>query len=204
MSTQIREQFVDENWGWMAARGVLVALLGLTVLVWPGPSLASLIVLFGTILLVDGVAALVYAASGGRSAKGNAWPLVLAGIAGVAGAVISYVWPEITAGTILLIIAFWAIARGVLEIVAYVELRNTLRSSWLLALSGTLALIFGLVLLVWPVAGLQVLAWIVGVYAILAGAVFLGLALRMRQALHSDEHDTPHHPTRSPGEPTPA
>lgn len=136
MVTQVRDQVADENWGLMAVRGVLVMLLGLTVLVWPGPSIASLVVLLGTILLVDGIAALIYAASGGRSAEGNAWPLVMAGLVGVGAAVITYVWPQITVGTILFIIAFWAIARGVLEIAAYVELRDTFKSSWLLAVSG--------------------------------------------------------------------
>lgn len=204
MAVNIREQVAYENWGWMAARGFIALLLGLIVLVWPGPTLAALVILFGTILLVDGVTALVYSASGGRTTRGNAWPLVLAGLAGVAAAIITYIWPEITAGVLLLVVAFWAIARGVLEIVAYVDLRHVFKSSWLLGLSGALALVFGVVLLVWPSVGLQLLAWIVGVYAIIAGAVFMGLAFSMRHVLRGAERDMTHLPPPRPGEPTPA
>lgn len=199
MALSVREQVAYENWGWMAVRGIVAILLGLTALIWPGPSLLVLVILFGTFLLVDGITALVYAASGGKTTQGNVWPLVMAGIAGVGGAVITYVWPEITAYILMLIIAFWAIARGVLEIVAFVELRKTFDSSWLLAVSGGLALAFGIVLLVWPAMAARTLVWVIGLYAIVAGGVFMVLSMRMRRALHGGERAmTP------PSEPTPA
>ncbi len=183
----------------MAVRGVIAMLLGLTALIWPGPSLLVLVIIFGTFLLVDGVTALIYAASGGRTTQGNVWPLVAAGVAGIGGAVVTYVWPQITAYIMLLIIAFWAIARGVLEIVAFVEMRKTFESSWLLAVSGALALAFGIVLLVWPSIALRTLVWVIGLYAVLAGGVFTLLSFRMRQALHGAPRAQ-----GPPSQPTPA
>lgn len=204
MAMNIREQVAYENWGWMGVRGVVAVLLGLTVLVWPGPSLAALVILFGAFLLVDGVTALVYSASGGRTSRGNAWPLVLAGLAGIGGALVTFMWPQITVAMLIWVVAFWAILRGVLEIIAYVGLRQVFKSSWLLGVSGALALVFGVILLAWPAVGLRVLAWIVGVYAVLAGGVFLGLAWRMRHALRGREYDSDYKRSGRPSKPTPA
>ncbi|AWV88035.1 HdeD family acid-resistance protein [Bradymonas sediminis] len=204
VTTYIREQVAYENWGWMMARGVMALLFGLIALVWPGPTLATLVILFGVTLLGDGVTALVYAASGGRTSRGDTWPLILAGLTGIGGAVITFIWPQITVGVLVFIIAFWAIIRGVLEIVAYVDLRRIFGGSWLLAVSGVLALVFGVVLLAWPSLGLRIFAWVVGAYAILAGIVFVSLAVRMRQMIHRREFDPDYTPSDRPSEPTPA
>jgi uncharacterized membrane protein HdeD (DUF308 family) len=68
----------------------------------------------------------------------------------------------------------------VLEIVAAVRLRRVLDNEWLLVVAGTLSIIFGLILMIWPGSGAVGLVWLIGIYAIAFGIVLGGLALRLR------------------------
>jgi uncharacterized membrane protein HdeD (DUF308 family) len=80
----------------------------------------------------------------------------------------------------LLLIAGWAIATGILQIVAAILLRKELRGEWLLILSGILSLVLGVLLAIQPQAGAIALVWLIGAYAILFGVLLIALAFRLR------------------------
>jgi uncharacterized membrane protein HdeD (DUF308 family) len=112
---------------------------------------------------------------------GGSWGwLVLEGLLGIGAGIVALVWPGITALALLWVIAFWAVLTGVLEIVAAVRLRRVLDNEWLLVVAGTLSIIFGLILMIWPGSGAIGLVWLIGIYAIAFGIVLGGLALRLR------------------------
>ncbi len=190
------------QWGWMAARGVLAIIFGILAFVWPGMVLLTLVILYGIYALTDGVAALVFAAGGGRSEAGKTWPLVVIGLAGIAAGIITFVWPGITAMVLLYIIAFWSIVRGVFEVGAAFQLRRETSASALLGVAGAMSVIFGVLLLAWPVAGIMALVWLVALYAIIVGVVGLGLAFQMRREARGE---APKRPSAPPmGRPTAA
>src|SRR5262249_13320305 len=134
-------------WWVLALRGVVAVLFGLLAFVWPGVTLAALVLLFGAYALLDGVAALVHAVAGGA---GMRWPLALEGLVGVLAGIATLVWPGITALALLYLIAVWAIVTGVLEVVSAIRLRQVIDNEWLLGLSGLASVVFGVLLVVWP------------------------------------------------------
>jgi uncharacterized membrane protein HdeD (DUF308 family) len=189
-AVRINAAALAERWGAVALRGAAAVLFGVLTLFWPGISLYALVILFGGYAVVDGVSHLVMAGRGAR--RGRPWgSLAIAGSVGVLAGVITFVWPRITALALVLLIAVWAIVTGIAEIVAAIRLRKEIRGEWLLGLSGILSVAFGVLLFLFPGAGaLTVVIWI-GAYALVFGALTIGLAFRLRSWGRAPEHRWP-------------
>jgi uncharacterized membrane protein HdeD (DUF308 family) len=89
--------------------------------------------------------------------------------------------PDLATLVVIYVISFWAIVTGVLEIVAAIQLRKEIEGEWMLVFSGILSTIFGMVLMIFPAAGAFTIGWMIGMYAILFGAMLLGLGFRLRK-----------------------
>jgi uncharacterized membrane protein HdeD (DUF308 family) len=179
---------LHHTWGWILARGVLLILLGIFAIMAPGFALFTFALVFAAFSFVDGVLALV---GGIRAARhdGRHWgAMVLSGLAGIAVGVLFLFFPRVStlayATVIVWLVAAWAIATGVLEASAAIRLRREIRGEWLLVTSGALSVLLGLALL-WllysnPAATLLSVAWLIAIYAFVAGVALILLALRMR------------------------
>ncbi len=170
---------LSRNWWAVALRGLAAILFGLAALFIPAVTLAALVLLFGAYAIVDGVLALVAAV---RAAERHArWSTLLTeGLVGVAIGVVTFAWPAVTALGLLYLIAFWAIATGIAEIMAAIRLRREIAGEWVMGVAGALSIVFGALLAVFPGAGILAVVWLVGVYAVLFGALLIGLAVRLR------------------------
>jgi len=165
----------------IALRGAAAVIFGLVALIWPDVTLTALVLLFGAYALVDGAFALAAAVFGGRAAAGRRPWLVLEGVAGVAAGILTFLWPDITALALLWLIAAWALLTGALEISAAIVLRRELDREWLLALTGVLSIVFGILLAIRPGEGAVAVVWLIGVYAIAFGVGLLALAVELRR-----------------------
>ena len=94
--------------------------------------------------------------------------------------IIAFVWPVGTAGVLLLFIAAWAIATGILQIWGAIRLRKEIEGEWLLILSGAISIIFGLVLVMQPLAGAVAVIWMIATFAIIFGIDHILLAFKLR------------------------
>lgn len=169
---------VSGNWWALLFRGIATVLFGLAALIWPGPTLFVLIVMYGAFVLVDGAFADV---AGIRAGSGSRrWLLMAEGALSVLAGLIVLAWPGLSALFMLYIIALWAIFNGALRIVEAISLRREIDNEWTIALSGALSIVLGLVLAVLPGAGLLSLTWLIGVFALGMGAALIGLAFRVR------------------------
>jgi uncharacterized membrane protein HdeD (DUF308 family) len=162
-----------------ALRGLFAVIFGVVALVWPQATLLALVLLFGAYALVDGIFATAF---GIASYEGNDrwWVMLLEGLVGIIIGVLTLFWPDKTALVLLYLIAAWALVTGILEIVAGIQLRRVITNEWMLILSGILSTIFGVLLVVFPSAGLVGLVWLIGVYALLFGISLISFAFRLR------------------------
>lgn len=172
--------FIARNWPAVAVRGLAAIVFGLLVLFWPGLTLLTLVFIFAIFVLVEGVAAL-YAGATSRTDGGPAWGLIALGAIGIIAGIATFVWPRITGLVLLLLIGFWAIAAGVVQIYEGIRLRRVIENEWLLILTGVAALFFGLIVVITPSAGALAVAFLIGFFALIYGVLQLGLAYRLRQ-----------------------
>lgn len=167
------------NWWALAIRGLVAVIFGILALIWPGITLAVLVLFFGAYVLVDGIFAVISALTN-RAGHNRWWLLLLEGLAGILAGVLTFLWPGITAFVLLFFIAAWAIVTGILELAAAVRLRKEITGEWMLALSGIASLIFAILIALFPGAGALAVVWLIGAYAIVFGILLIALALRVR------------------------
>jgi uncharacterized membrane protein HdeD (DUF308 family) len=180
--------FEARKWWVFVLRGVAAIAFGVLAWIYPGKALLTLIWLFGIYAIVDGVSSLAPLA-GPRSEAVTAseqprWARVLSGLVSIGAGVIAFLNPRLTAVALVLLIAIRAIVIGVLQIVAAIRLRKEVRGEWMLALSGVVSLVFGVLVGLFPGAGaIGLLLWI-GAYAILFGGLLVVVGLRLRSIDH--------------------
>ena len=174
-----RLRTLTENWRALALRGLVALLFGLVVLFWPDLILAVLTLLFGIYALVDGgvvlVPALRISDQGARR-----WLPLAEGAVGVIAGLIALLWPGMTASGLLYVIVAWAVATGILKIATTIVLRSEVENGWLLAGSGALSVLFGVILAAVVGSDLPSLAPFIGVFAIVVGLALIAFALRTR------------------------
>jgi uncharacterized membrane protein HdeD (DUF308 family) len=168
-----------KNWWLLLLRGIAAVVFGILAFAWPGLTLLTLILLYGAYALADGVIALIAAITG--NAPAGRWWLAIAGILGVAVGAFTFMLPGMTALILLFTMAGWAVAIGVLQIIGAIRLRKEIDNEWLLILSGAVSVLFGLAVMLHPGAGALALVWVIGTYAIIAGVLYIGLALRLKK-----------------------
>jgi uncharacterized membrane protein HdeD (DUF308 family) len=169
---------MSRNWGTLAIRGLLAIVFGIVAFMYPGPTVAALVILVAAFAIVEGVVNLI---GGIRGREGWA---IAEGVISVIAGVVFVIWPGLTALALLYLVAAWAIITGVLRIVAAIQLRRALRNEWLLVLSGIASLIFGVVAAIFPGAGIVAIIWFVAAWAIILGVLLVALALSLRSLAH--------------------
>ena len=99
---------------------------------------------------------------------------------GIVAGLIAFFAPVLTGGVLLIFIAIWAIAIGVMAIVGAIQLRKEIEGEWLLILSGVLAIIFGVLMFIRPAAGALAVIWMIATFAIIFGIDLIWLAFKLK------------------------
>ena len=93
------------------------------------------------------------------------------------------IWhPLAVVGVLLLFLAAWLIVAGVYRIVFALRVRKEIQGEWMIALSGVLAIVLGLLFAAYPAAGVLTIAIWIGVAALLYGILQLVAGIRLRRA----------------------
>jgi uncharacterized membrane protein HdeD (DUF308 family) len=118
----------------------------------------------------------------GRKEHENWWVLLLAGLAGIGIGALMLLRPDVTALALVFYIAIWAVAVGVLQIVAAVRLRKEIEGELWLGLAGVACVAFGGLLVANPAAGALAVLWLIAAFAIAIGVMLILLAFKVRGA----------------------
>jgi uncharacterized membrane protein HdeD (DUF308 family) len=173
---------LSRYWWMTLLRGAFWILFGVVILTKPDISLVSLTVALGVELFVDGIINVANAFSG-RKEHEDWWVLLLVGLTGIGAGALTFYNPQATAFAVVFYVAIWAIATGLLEVIAAIRLRKQIQGEMWLAIAGIVSIVFGVLLAARPAAGALTLLWLIGVYAIAFGVMLLLLAFRVRSGV---------------------
>lgn len=175
-------------WWLTLAVGLLSIVAGVLVLLKPSESLATIAVIVGIFVAIDGVIALVAALRGTASSRGLS---ALAGALGlIVGAfLIRHPIHGITA--VAMLVGLWLIAVGALRIVLSFDAPE--QRGWR-ALVGAVELIAGIAIVSSPGIGLTTLAILIGVSLIVNGVGFTVLGGMLHSVGGDHPRELPHQP----------
>lgn len=176
-------------WWVVLLRGIFAVIFGIIALAAPGAALTGVVIVFGIYAIIDGVTAVIHALRIRTPGSGWGW-LLFQGIVSIVAGFVALVFPAL-AGVIGGLFALWTIviyavmhgAIGIRSAAGLSEGRN--RTIGIVA--GVLTLVFGILLgiltLVTPGATVLSLIWIVGIYAIIFGIMFIVAAVQLRRGV---------------------
>jgi uncharacterized membrane protein HdeD (DUF308 family) len=170
----------QRTWWSLLIRGIVAVVFGIVAIAWPDRVLELLVSFFGIFVLVIGIVATTAALT--HRAKSRNWLLMLApGLAGIVIGIITVAWPAVTTVVLVYLIAIWALVHGIGEIHNALRLRKDVEGEWMPILIGIVSVVFGIVLIVRPLAAGAVVTWLFGLFVLIMGILWLIMAFRARR-----------------------
>lgn len=177
-------QFVRDSKVLGTSIGVVSLVAGLVLLLWPDRTITVVARLSGLLLVIVGIGDLVDAIRHHRSQPYTGLLIVRAVVNLAFGAAL-VAWPGITVAVLAWLVGLDLVIAGGLGLVVRGQMPPEFRSSVLTRSLVTIA--FGIVVMIWPGATLNVVAWLVGLSLVLFGVVMLWSARQVGKLAHELE-----------------
>jgi uncharacterized membrane protein HdeD (DUF308 family) len=172
------KQTAESMWWLLVLSSIASILFGIATLFMPGMTLFVLVVLFASFLIAQGILELVYGFSSITSDK-MWWMPGLVGAVLLGSGIYLAEHPAINLAVFVIMIGGILVLRGVYDIMIGIFFATS-RTLWFVA--GILSVLAGVIIWIYPVSGGLAFVWVLGLYALLDGAVVLGSAISARAA----------------------
>ncbi|MGY0499717.1 HdeD family acid-resistance protein [Nocardia sp. FBN12] len=171
-----------KTWQTVLVTGLLAVVLGIIVLVWPGPSLFVAGILFGIYMVVSGIFQLIAAFTHLPSTSFR----VLSFISGVLSLIIGvFCFRDDLASIVLL--GLWIgiswLFRGIAVLFAAIAEPSVPGRGWQI-FYGVISALAGVILIVWPISSIATLVLVVGIFLIIIGVMEIITAFGIRKDSH--------------------
>ena len=173
-------------WIFAIIRGALAIIFGLIAFFGPIATAIALAIVIGVFAIVTGVFDIVEAIRH-RESSSMLLRVVLGAISILFG-ILVLVWPGISLAIFVIMVGVWASITGILQIMSSVRHRAVPDSGWLWGIiGGALTILFGVLVLIWPRAGMVTIIWIVAIWAVVWGITLIVLGVQLRKAAGTNQ-----------------
>lgn len=178
---EVSEEFKEMKRAWwlLALLGVVSIGIGLLLIFWPNATLTTITTIVGLFMIITGVVRFFVAVF--DSGSNERWLLVFSGLLGVALGVIIMKNPEATIKVIVLVTAIFWLISGMVDVFRAIA-NAYLPDRGLRIVFGSLSILFGVIILVWPEVTVGVFAVLMGIYTIFYGMIEIAAAFQLKKA----------------------
>jgi uncharacterized membrane protein HdeD (DUF308 family) len=160
--------------GSIMIKAILLAVVGVSALIWPTSSITLLTKAVAILLIVDAVISLV-----GIFRVNERGAYLLQAVIGFGIGAVLLFWPDQSLRMLMLFLGVWALLTGVALLLPGDDavdpaFRQTAKTV------GIVLSVIGAVLLFWPGTGIVTLGWVIGIAALIIAALLFWLASRMK------------------------
>jgi uncharacterized membrane protein HdeD (DUF308 family) len=168
---------LEKMWGWYLAGGIFAMIFGFFVISYRHASVYAIVYLASGFFIAGGLLELI----GGLRAVRQRWPLIIFGLIWIGAGIVGFVWPHITIFIVAILVGWGFLVLGIFDIVNSIRY-HYLPYWWAYLIRGILAVAIGFLCIRHPGAPLTALVVLIGIGAILFGAVELIGAFSARHA----------------------
>jgi uncharacterized membrane protein HdeD (DUF308 family) len=172
VSTQL-----EKMWGWYLAAGIIAMIFGFFVISYRHASVYAIVYLASGFFIAAGLLEII----GGLRAVRQRWPLLVFGVIWLGAGIVGFVWPHITIFIVAVLVGWAFLVLGIFDIVNSIRY-HYLPYWWAYLIRGIIAVALGFLCIRHPGAPLTALVVLIGIGAILFGAVELIGAFSARHA----------------------
>src|SRR5579859_893450 len=158
--------------------GILAVITGIIAIAWPGVTILALVILFAVYAFM--LAGLQGAQAFSSRSAGPVFGHLLLGLIDLAAGVVALAWPGPTAFVLVIVVAAWALAGGVVEFFAGFQSGESAGTRALFILSGLVSVAFGVLLFARPGVGAVTLALLFGLYSLIYGFSQITAGIQVR------------------------
>jgi len=168
------------QWWVLVLQGVLGIVVAILAVLFPTIALTTLAFLFAAWAIVTGIS---HIAEGWRVAehRGRSWPFAVMGVLAIVAGVLAALVPGITILGLILLLGWWFVLQGAMEVYTAWRIRQEVTGEWILALIGVLSVVVGLIVLALPVVGAILSVSLLAAWALIGGIAAISLGLRLRR-----------------------
>jgi len=161
---------------------ILVVLLGIVALIWPGYVLGFLVYFFAFFAIIGSIGTIAVGISYSKEQlPAPRWAILLLGVLGLLIGIATIAAPAFMTVAIVYFIGAWALVTGVADLIFAFTRSSAGRSRLIMVLSGIISVLFGiLVIFNPPIMTAVILVQVLGIYAILIGILGVGYGLTER------------------------
>ncbi len=160
-------------------KGAIALFIGIICLINPSEALAAVAIYLGIIAILTGVIVLINA----WIRKGTYWRFWISeGLFNLIIGILLVSFPQAAVSLLIVFISLLIVAISMVQILTYSSLRRSGFSSPVMLITAILSLVVGLILLFNPFEGAQMVAVILGLYAVIYGLSSFYVAYRLFSA----------------------
>jgi uncharacterized membrane protein HdeD (DUF308 family) len=158
---------------------ILIVLLGIVALIWPGYVLGFLVYFFAFFAIIGSIGTIAVGISYSKEQlPAPRWAIILLGILGFIIGIATIVAPAFMTIAIIYFIGAWALVTGVADLIFAFTRASAGNSRLIMVLSGIVSVLFGLLVIFNPpILTAVILVQVLGIYAIIVGILGVGYGL---------------------------
>jgi uncharacterized membrane protein HdeD (DUF308 family) len=169
----------SRSWWALIVRGLAAAVFGIIAIAHPGGTADFVIRLLGVLILIAGIVGLVAALRQRDEAKKSDWLVIPTAIAIILGLILVLI-PGAIASFFIFLVGLGVFVYGIWEIYRAFRVRKDVANEWMPFLIAAVAIIIGIILMAANNHIADALMWLLGVFALVLGVLWIVMGVRMR------------------------
>ena len=173
------------NWMVLTLNGVIAILYGLLSMFVPETTLLTIVMYFGIVILIIGIAMLIGVVNNMKNNLPYAGDMIITILTIIVGALLTF-YTQRSLEIFVIVIGSWAILLGALQIYLLLKFEHSKGTKNTLLINGIITIGFGIILFFNPFQAATFMVTLSGILAFIIGVILISLSIKFKNLQFPD------------------